>query len=170
VQLIDASELYRKLRKNLGAKNCEFAPEHIEKITHLYLDLVDQPTLPPNEDGKQPPRPISKVFRNRDFGYYKVTIERPLRLSAQFTPERVATLRFVPALAEVMEWAYGKWGDDIYTTLAEPYKQAIEEHLEKEEDQPESEEPQGPVYGEDLDSPAGTDAGGGAAHGGGGAG
>jgi type I restriction enzyme M protein len=132
VQLIDASELYQKLRKNLGAKNCEFAPEHIEKITHLYLDLVDQPTLPPNEDGKQPPRPISKVFRNRDFGYYKVTIERPLRLSAQFTPERVATLRFVPALAEVMAWAYGKWGDDIYTTLAE-HKQAIDEHLEKEE-------------------------------------
>jgi len=132
VQLIDGSELYQKLRKNLGEKNCEFAPEHIEKITHLYLDLVDQPTLPPNEDGEQPPRPISKVFRNRDFGYYKVTIERPLRLSAQFTPERVATLRFVPALAAVMEWAYGRWGDDIYTTLAD-HKQAIEDHLEQEE-------------------------------------
>lgn len=132
VQLIDGSELYQKLRKNLGAKNCEFAPEHIEKITHLYLDLVDQPTLPPNEDGQQPPRPISKVFRNRDFGYYKVTIERPLRLSAQFTPERVATLRFTSALAEVMGWAAGKWGDDIYTTLAD-HKQAIEEYLEKEE-------------------------------------
>jgi type I restriction enzyme M protein len=132
VQLIDGSELYQKLRKNLGEKNCEFAPEHIEKITHLYLDLVDQPTLPPNEDGEQPPRPISKVFRNRDFGFYKVTIERPLRFSAQFTPERVATLRYVPALAEVMEWAYGKWGDDIYTDLAD-HKQAIEDHLEKEE-------------------------------------
>lgn len=132
VQLVDASELYQKLRKNLGAKNCEFAPEHIEKITHLYLDLVDQPTLPPSEDGEQPPRPISKVFRNRDFGYYKVTVERPLRLSAQFTPERVATLRYAPALAEAMEWAYDKWGDDIYTTLAD-HKQGIEEHLEKEE-------------------------------------
>ncbi|WP_008313099.1 class I SAM-dependent DNA methyltransferase [Leptolyngbya sp. PCC 6406] len=132
VQLIDASELYQKLRKNLGAKNCEFAPEHIEQITRLYLDLVDQPTLPPNGDGEQPPRPISKVFRNRDFGFYKVTIERPLRLSAQFTPERVAALRYAPALAEVMAWAYGKWGDDIYTTLAE-HKQVIEDHLEKEE-------------------------------------
>ena len=43
VQLIDASDLYRKLRKNLGAKNCEFAPEHIEKITWLYQEMVDQP-------------------------------------------------------------------------------------------------------------------------------
>ncbi|MEO0348664.1 MAG: N-6 DNA methylase [Cyanobacteria bacterium P01_A01_bin.15] len=132
VQLIDGSELYRKLRKNLGAKNCEFAPEHIEKITHLYLDQVHQPTLPPGEDGELPPPPISKVFDNQDFGFYKVTVERPLRLSAQFTPERVATLRYVPALAEVMEWAYGKWGDEIYTQLAD-HKQAMEEYLEKED-------------------------------------
>jgi type I restriction enzyme M protein len=132
VQLIDASDLYQKLRKNLGAKNCEFAPEHIEKITRLYLDQVDQPTLPPREDGEQPPRPISKVFRNRDFGYYKVTIERPLRLSAQFTPERVATLRYAPALVDIMEWAYGKWGDAIYTDLAD-HKRAIEDHIEKAE-------------------------------------
>ncbi|NEZ61775.1 SAM-dependent DNA methyltransferase [Leptolyngbyaceae cyanobacterium CCMR0082] len=133
VQLIDGSELYRKLRKNLGAKNCEFAPEHIEKITHLYLDQVHQPTLPPTDEGELPPPPISsKVFDNQDFGFYKVTVERPLRLSAQFTPERVATLRYVPALAEVMAWAYGEWDDEIYTSLAD-HKQKIEDYLEKEE-------------------------------------
>lgn len=132
VQLIDGSELYRKLRKNLGAKNCEFAPEQIEKITHLYLDRVHQPTLPPSEDRELPLPPISKVFDNQDFGFYKVTVERPLRLLAQFTPERVATLRYVPALAEVMEWAYGEWGDEIYTSLTD-HKQKIEEYLEKEE-------------------------------------
>lgn len=132
VQLIDASNLYQKLRKNLGAKNCEFAAEHIEKIIHLYLDRVDQPTLPPSEDGESPPSSISKIFRNRDFGFYKVTIERPLRLSAQFIPERVATLRYVPALAEVMAWAYGRWGNEIYTSLID-HKQTIEEHLEREE-------------------------------------
>ncbi|BDM78647.1 type I restriction-modification system subunit M [Acaryochloris marina] len=132
VQLIDRSELYRKLRKNLGAKNCEFAPEQIEKITHLYLDRVHQPTLPPSEDRELPPPPISKVFDNQDFGFYKVTVERPLRLLAQFTPERVATLRYVPVLAEVMEWAYGEWGDEIYTSLTD-HKQKIEEYLEKEE-------------------------------------
>ncbi len=118
VQLIDASELYQKLRKNLGAKNCEFSPEHIEKITQLYLEM-------PNQG-------ISKVFDNNDFGYYKVTIERPLRLAAQFTPDRVATLRFVPALLSPMEWAYAKWGDAIYRDLT-AHKATIEAHLEEEE-------------------------------------
>lgn len=66
VQLIDASNLYQKLRKNLGEKNCEFTEEHIRQITDLYLEM-------PNEG-------ISKVFDNQDFGYYKVTVERPLRL------------------------------------------------------------------------------------------
>lgn len=118
VQLIDASELYQKLRKNLGAKNCEFAPEHIEKITHLYVDMPDQG--------------ISKVFENRDFGYYKVTVERPLRLAAQFTEERLAALRFVPGLREVMEWVYEKWGDRVYAGLAD-LKPKIMAHLEQEQ-------------------------------------
>jgi len=118
VQLIDASQMFRKLRKNLGEKNCEFAPEHIREITRLYLDM-------PQDD-------ISKVFDNTDFGYYKVTVERPSRKAAQFTPERIASLRFVPALSEVMAWAYEKWGDEIYTELAE-HRREIESHLEKEE-------------------------------------
>lgn len=117
VQLIDASELYQKLRKNLGAKNCEFSPEHIEKITHLYLEM-------PNQG-------VSKVFDNSDFGYYKVTVERPLRLAAQFTPERVAALRFVAALRSPMEWAYEKWGDDIYKDPPS-HKATIQAYLEQE--------------------------------------
>ncbi len=133
VQLIDASELYQKLRKNLGAKNCEFSAEHIDKITHLYLEMPDHspssPTLLPQGEGS---KGISKVFDNSDFGYYKVTVERPLRLAAQFTSERLATLRFVPALREVMEWAYEKWGDAIYSELTE-HKATIEAHLEQEE-------------------------------------
>lgn len=118
VQLIDASQMFRKLRKNLGAKNCEFAPEHIREITQLYLDM-------PHEG-------VSKVFDNSDFGYYKVTIERPSRKAAQFTPERIATLRFVPALREVMEWAWEKWQDEVYTRLTD-HRKTIEAHLEKEE-------------------------------------
>jgi type I restriction enzyme M protein len=134
VQLIDASELYQKLRKNLGAKNCEFSPEHIEKITHLYLEMADHiacPPVPPT-DSKEKVRPTSMVFDNSDFGYYKVTVERPLRLAAQFTDERLAALRFVPALREVMEWAYEKWGDRLYSELAD-HKTAITTHLEQEE-------------------------------------
>jgi type I restriction enzyme M protein len=118
VQLIDASELYQKLRKNLGAKNCEFATEHIEKITQIYLEM-------PNQG-------ISKVFDNKDFGFYKITVERPLRLAAQFTLGRMERLRYVPGLREVMEWAYEKWDDEIYTKLAD-CKQAIEDYIESEE-------------------------------------
>ncbi|MDX2231092.1 MAG: class I SAM-dependent DNA methyltransferase [Leptolyngbyaceae cyanobacterium bins.349] len=143
VQLIDASELYQKLRKNLGAKNCEFAPEHIEQITQMYLEMAGSPLAPLDKGGigSEVPLvkgdlggspPISKVFDNRDFGYYKVTVERPLRLAAQFTEERLAALRFVPALREVMEWAYEKWGDRLYSELAD-HKTAITTHLEQEE-------------------------------------
>ncbi|MEX3968762.1 N-6 DNA methylase [Paraburkholderia sp. EG286B] len=118
VQLIDASNLYEKLRKNLGEKNCEFTDDHIHQITQLYLDM-------PNGG-------ISKVFNNRDFGYYKVTIERPLRLAAQFGPERIATLRFTPGMQDIMEWVYGKYGDEVYTNL-KSHTEAIETHLEREE-------------------------------------
>ena len=118
VQLIDASNLYQKLRKNLGEKNCEFTDDHIHQITQLYLEM-------PN-DG------ISKVFNNRDFGYYKVTVERPLRLAAQFSPERIATLRFTPGMQDIMEWVYGKYGDEVYTGL-KAHVEAIEAHLEREE-------------------------------------
>jgi len=118
VQLIDASNLYQKLRKNLGEKNCEFTAEHIQQITQLYLDLAD--------------KGVSKVFDNRDFGYYKVTVERPLRLAAQFSPERIAILRFTPGMQEIMEWVYGKYGDEVYSDL-KSHAEAIENHLEREE-------------------------------------
>jgi len=118
VQLIDASNLYQKLRKNLGEKNCELTDQHISQITHLYLEMQN--------DG------ISKVFNNRDFGYYKVTVERPLRLAAQFSPERIATLRFTPSMQDIMEWVYSKYGDEVYTNLTS-HTEAIEVHLEREE-------------------------------------
>lgn len=106
VQLIDASALYRKLRKNLGAKNCEFAPEHIAHITRLYLDLAAT-------DGPDALGANAKLFDNADFGYYKATVERPQRLAAQFTPERVRALRTINGLDDIMAWAYAEWGDEI---------------------------------------------------------
>ena len=118
VQLIDASQLYRKLRKNLGDKNCEFAPEHVQQIVALHAAMPDEG--------------ISKVFDNRDFGHYKVTIERPSRKAAQFTPERVAGIRFIPAIAEPMAWAFERWGADLYDNLPER-RALIEDHLERED-------------------------------------
>ncbi|WP_373546304.1 hypothetical protein [Chamaesiphon sp.] len=54
IDILDLAPLYQKLRKNLGAKNCEFAPEQIEKITHLYLEM--QPAIESGGKG------ISKIF------------------------------------------------------------------------------------------------------------
>ena len=108
VQLIDAGQLYRKLRKNLGNKNCEFAPEHISEIVNVYtqMSIADRE----GEEGI-----AAQVFDNSDFGYFKVTIERPKRLRAQFTPERIETLRYDRTLQEPMQYAYETFGEGIYT-------------------------------------------------------
>lgn len=116
VQLIDASLLYRKLRKNLGNKNCEFAPEHITEITDSYLACVDvERALDANND---PVGIASKVFSNDDFGYYKVTIERPDRRRAKFTQDAIAPLRFDKQLSEVMEYVYAEHGERVYEKTA----------------------------------------------------
>ncbi|MBE8718554.1 type I restriction-modification system subunit M [Cellvibrio polysaccharolyticus] len=112
VQLIDASLLYRKLRKNLGNKNCEFAPEHITEITDTYLACEDvERALDANND---PIGIASKVFSNDDFGYYKVTIERPDRRRAKFTQDAIAPLRFDKQLSEVMEYVYAEHDERVY--------------------------------------------------------
>ena len=105
VQLIDAGLLFRKLRKNLGNKNCEFAPEHIREIVSVYEEMknIDRKI---NASSHEEEGIASQIFDNTDFGYYKVTIERPKRLKAQFTPENIAELRFDKSLREPMKWAY----------------------------------------------------------------
>jgi type I restriction enzyme M protein len=79
VQLIDATNLYRKLRKNLGQKNCEFADEHIDHIAELFLNFAETSE--------------SKIFDNADFGYAKIVVERPLRLTTHVTSERLAQFK-----------------------------------------------------------------------------
>lgn len=112
VQLIDASLLFRKLRKNLGNKNCEFAPEHIAEITQAYLDCADiERALDDNNDAIGI---ACQVFNNEDFGYHKVNIERPDRRKAKFTPEAIAPLRFDKSLLEVMEYLFEEHGDKVY--------------------------------------------------------
>lgn len=118
VQLINASEMYTKRRKNLGEKNCDLADEHIDAIMELYTGLANEG--------------VAKVFDNEDFGYYKVTVERPLRKMAQFTPERIATLRFTSGMQEIMGWVWDRYGEDVYTNL-KAHREAIEDYIEREE-------------------------------------
>ena len=70
VQLIDASGFWQKMRKTLGSKRKELSPEHIEEITRLFGEFEEA-----GKDGA----PISRIFRNEDFGYRTITVERPAR-------------------------------------------------------------------------------------------
>jgi type I restriction enzyme M protein len=70
VQLIDASGFWQKMRKSLGSKRKELSPEHIEEITRLFGSF---------EEVTREGVPISRIFRNEDFGYRTITVERPQR-------------------------------------------------------------------------------------------
>ena len=70
VQLIDASSFWQKMRKSLGSKRKELGAEHIEEITRLFGDFKEV-----TRDGV----PISRIFKNEDFGYRTITVERPER-------------------------------------------------------------------------------------------
>lgn len=112
VQLIDANLLFRKLRKNLGDKNCEFAPEHIDQILAAYTTFEQvERELGVNGD---PTGIAVQIFDNSDFGYYKVTIDRPDRRRAQFSAERLEPLRFDKSLREPMEHLWAEHRDKVY--------------------------------------------------------
>ena len=99
VQLIDATKWFRPLRKNLGKKNCELGEEDIERICRTFLDF---------EETEE-----SKIFENEAFGYWKVTVERPLRLAVDLSEERVEA--FFDACVEADEVALG----DVIHDLAD---------------------------------------------------
>lgn len=119
VLLIDASQRYAKLRKNLGNKNCEFTPDHIQEILNAYTAFGNVERQ--GEDGL-----AAKVFDNADFGYFKVSIDRPQRLKAQFTAERIAELRYDKYLREPMEYAYATYGEKVYTELKSIEKELLQ--------------------------------------------
>ena len=88
VQLIDATQWYRPLRKNLGSKNCQLSDEDIQRICDAFLAF---------EETEQ-----SKIFPNEAFGYWKVTVERPLRLEG-IDPERAYAAKEIKALRDTCE-------------------------------------------------------------------
>lgn len=106
IQLIDARRFFVKMTKSLGNKRHKIGdpadnssePDQIADITRIFGDFRDGETRVFTEEDpvtKQPverERVVSKVFDNADFGYYKITIERPLRLNFQASAERVARL------------------------------------------------------------------------------
>lgn len=106
VQLIDASAWFQPLRRNLGKKSCELSDGDIQRILDLYLDGEAQNTQQ------------SKWFDTQDFGYWKVTVERPLRLKSQLKPAAIETLRFASGDEALRAEIYAQHGDKLYTDFA----------------------------------------------------
>ena len=88
VQLIDATQWYEPLRKNLGKKNCQLSEENIATICDTFLAFKETEQ--------------SKIFPNEAFGYWKVTVERPLRIKG-IDPNRDYNAREIKTLRETGE-------------------------------------------------------------------
>jgi type I restriction enzyme M protein len=127
VQLIDASQWFKPLRKNLGKKNCELSPEDIERISSTFLEFTETPE--------------SKIFPNAAFGYWKVTVERPLRLHSKLSLAAIESLRFTSGDEELRTALYEEFGDDLLEKFDKVYS-ALEKRLADwgSEDEEEDEE------------------------------
>ena len=138
VQLIDGSNLYSKMRKSLGSKRNEMNDDDIKTITKSFGDfevvdarVLDKPEEVKSNRGRQSANPkaeaaktfASKIFATHEFGYRRITIERPLRLSAQLSDDAIETLRYAPKPFDmVMPALYdafgGNWTTDNYGDLS----------------------------------------------------
>lgn len=104
VQLINASEFYNKMRKNLGSKRNELSKEHIDNITKIYGDFVE------NE--------YSKIFENEYFGYRKVTVLQP-ELNENSTPKKNKKGEYIP-------------NKELTDTENIPLQETIEDYMNRE--------------------------------------
>jgi type I restriction enzyme M protein len=112
IQLIDGTQWFKPLRKNLGKKNCELSPEDIQRIcdTHLAFEETEQ----------------SKIFPNQAFGYWKVVVERPLRLHSQLSVKAIESLRFASGDEELRAAFYDQLGEPLFQDFA-----TVRDQLEK---------------------------------------
>jgi len=112
VQLIDATQWFKPLRKNLGKKNCELAPDDIQRICDTYLAFKETEQ--------------SKIFPNAAFGYWKASVERPLRLHSQLTVKAIESLRFASGDEEIRRELYDRVGEPLFDNFA-----TVQAQLEK---------------------------------------
>jgi type I restriction enzyme M protein len=109
VQLIDATQWFKPLRKNLGKKNCELGPDDIRRICEIYLNF--------NETEQ------SKILPNEALGYWKVVVERPLRLHSQLSVKAIETLRFASGDEELRRELYDRLGEPLFDNFTSVYVQ-----------------------------------------------
>lgn len=155
VQLINGTNLCGKMRKSLGSKRNVMDEADIATITRCFgqfevvqAQALNKPADAKSNRGRQAANPkpeatktfASKIFATHEFGYRRITIERPLRLSWQFSDERIASLRFESgALNAAMQWVYAEYGQehwqdtadcDLYGQLND-YTEEIRAHLKR---------------------------------------
>ena len=107
IQLIDAREFYIKMRKSLGNKRNQIGdgeenrPDQISEISRIYGSFTHDGKRTLAIDGIKKEVIVSKIFDNEDFGYNKITVERPLRLNFQASAERIAFLDDIKAFQKI---------------------------------------------------------------------
>lgn len=92
VQLIDGTRFFQKMKKSLNNKRNELSEKQIARLTEIYGNFRNGECETVMIDGKLEKRVVSRIFENREFGFLKVTVERPLRLNFEATKERIARL------------------------------------------------------------------------------
>ncbi len=109
VQLIDGTKFYVKMRKSLGNKRNKLGdvadgePDHIDELARIYGDFIHNQTAKVRVDGEEKEVVVSKSFDNREFGFAKMVVERPLRLNFQVSVERIARLQEEKAFQALAE-------------------------------------------------------------------
>ncbi|WP_300672758.1 class I SAM-dependent DNA methyltransferase [Desulfoluna sp.] len=146
VLLVNGVNLCGKMRKSLGSKRNVMDDADMATITRAVgafevIDAreLDKPVAPKSNRGRQsangngktesPQTFAAKIFATHEFGYRRITIERPLRESYQFSDERIAELRFAPKpLSAPMKWIYGEFGSSWSDDPGCPLYGVLKEH------------------------------------------
>jgi type I restriction enzyme M protein len=98
VVLLDARDYFAKMRKSLGDKRKYLTTDQIAEITRLYGEALDAA-----QDADHPLHGRVKVFANEDFGYHRITVERPLKLRFEVTEETLAQVRESKAIQKALD-------------------------------------------------------------------
>ena len=131
IQLIDARQFYVKMKKSLGNKRNKIGDadegeaDQIQDITRIFGNFKDGETRDLKTNGKEKTLVVSKVFDNADFGFSKITMERPLRLNFQATPERIGRLEEETAFRNIA--CSNKKNDEVRIREIEAGKRRQEE-------------------------------------------
>lgn len=104
VQLIDGTHFCQRMKKSLNNKRNEITEDQIRALTKIYANFIDgekAEVVVDHKTGEREVRVVSRIFENREFGFLKITVERPLRMNFAATPDRIARLDEQSAFANL---------------------------------------------------------------------